>query len=271
VYPNGEDNEKKSHFSVFLVNESRETVMVDSIWWYVGNENARKFPDPVCIKSRSGCGQNYSHAKCKSLLKDGALEVKVEVQMLGDRVQMNHDTQPKPDRSGWVLRNLYRSSMPLADFRVVCGGEAVPCHRAVLVGASGFFRGVMKPDTREYKEGRVTLECSAEVGRGFIQFLYTNKIEPKILDDNLEDFLKLGDMYMMDELKEVVEDRMLHLLDRDNMVVFFKAGDMFRAERVRAEAKGFIKVNLDWLSRKEDCWMESFGDEKDLVIELLHK
>jgi hypothetical protein len=213
----------------------------------------------------------YSHEKCKALLKDGSLEIIVKVQMLGDRVQMNHDIQPKQNRSGWVLWNLYQNNMPLADFRLVCGGEAVPCHRAVLAGASGFFRGVMKPDTREYRESRVTLECSAEVGRGFIEFLYTNKIEPAILDDNLEDFLKLGDMYMMDELKEVVEERMLGILDRDNMVAFFKAGDMFRAERVRAEAKSFIKVNLDWLNGMDDCWMDRFGDEKDLVIELLQK
>ena len=76
----------------------------------------------------------------------------------------------------WLLDNMFKSRLATSDFRLVCGGEAIPCHRLVLAAASDTFRGMLEEHTREAREGRVKVLCSAEAGRALVDFLYTDKL-----------------------------------------------------------------------------------------------
>ena len=41
-------------------------------------------------------------------------------------------------------------------------------------------------------------------------------------------FLELGEQYQVEKLKERAEEKMLQLLDKETMVKFLMAGDLFR-------------------------------------------
>ena len=61
---------------------------------------------------------------------------------------------------------------------------------------------------------------------------------------------------------------MVQVVDQGNMVEFMVAGERFHGAEIRRKAKAFIQDNLDWLKQQEG-WKERFGEEKELLVEVL--
>merc|ERR1712133_158820 len=101
-----------------------------------------------------------------------------------------------------------------------------------------------------------------------VSYIYTGKIKEDILVDHVEEFLELGEMYEMEALKTIAENKMMEILNTDNMIRFFVAGDLYRAERIRQKAKCFLKINLSTMKAKNN-WKDEFGAKKELVVELV--
>ena len=76
-------------------------------------------------------------------------------------------------------------------------------------------------------------------------------MDPKALENDAEVFLKLGDLYEMEALKDLAERKMMDNLSTDNMVKFFLVGDQYKAEGLRMKAKDLIKCNIKMLKKKE--------------------
>ena len=102
------------------------------------------------------------------------------------------------------------------------------------------------------------------MARALVTFLYTGEL----LDTHLQELLRLADMLLVEELGRRVEDRMVQVLGRENMVEFLLAGDTYHGARIRREAKAFIRANLGWL-RGRQGWKEEFVGNLALIIELL--
>ena len=51
-------------------------------------------------------------------------------------------------------------------------------------------------------------------------FIYIGVLDPKVLENDAEVFLKLGDMYEMKSLKDIAELKIMKNLNADNMVEF---------------------------------------------------
>ena len=99
--------------------------------------------------------------------------------------------------------------------------------QAFLVANSPYFAAMVRNPHREREEGKATFEYSPEVGNAFVCYIYTRKLdtvkEPKT-------FLEMGERFDMPELKDLAEKEMLNSLNKDNMLEFFQAGDLFRYE-----------------------------------------
>ena len=119
----------------------------------------------------------------------------------------------------------------------------------------------------EAKSATSNLDCSQEVGEGFVKFLYNIKIEKIIFDQNLESFLCLGNKFQIQELKVMVELRMLQLLTQENMVCFMVAGHVFESMKIKEAAKRMIKTNFAWLEGRTEL-KQALGDHKDLFLEI---
>ena len=119
----------------------------------------------------------------------------------------------------------------------------------------------------ESKSGTTNLDCSREVGEGFVKFLYSINIEETFLDRNLEILLRLGNKFQIQELKDKVESRMLQLLTKENMVCFLLAGHIYEAGEIKEAAKRMIKTNLDWFEGRPEL-KEALGDYKDLFLDI---
>lgn len=216
-----------------------------------------------------GCPNYLSHEKCKELLVDGVFEVKVIVKTPGNKLAIGGEKQ-KPDESGRIkqLNKTIFEDMLKPDFTIVCDGQPIPCHQNILAGASDYFKALMVREFVESRTGSAEIQCSAEIGQALIKYIYTGEIEVRLLEENAEIFLQLGEMYNLKQLKALAEHKMLDQLTKENMASFFVAGNLHMASGIREAAKKFILMNFSAL-RENKGWKEMFGGNNDLLIELL--
>jgi len=197
-------------------------------------------------------------------LGDGEFKVELEIETSDFTNNLNNPLENGGTTKHWLLENAFRNQMATSDFVLLCEGELVPCHRFVLRAASESFRGMLEAHTKEAREGKATIQCRGSVARALVTFLYTGELS----DTHLQELLRLADMLLVEELGRRVEDRMVQVLGRENMVEFLLAGDTYHGARIRREAKAFIRANLGWLKGRQG-WKEEFVGNLALIIELL--
>ena len=130
---------------------------------------------------------------------------------------------------------------------LVFDGVEVACHKIILAAASPVLEAMVENKHREAIECKADIQLTAEVGQGFIQFIYTGNLPELLLKEHPAAFLALGEMYDMRELKELAETELLIQLDKENMVAMISIGEIFRADEILEAALKMTKANMDWL------------------------
>ena len=91
--------------------------------------------------------------------------------------------------------NWWQIASVRTDFTFLFDGKEVPCHKHVLAAASPVLEVMVENQHREAIENKAKIQLSEEVGRAFVQFIYTGKLEDQKLSEHPSAFLALGDMY----------------------------------------------------------------------------
>ena len=108
-----------------------------------------------------------------------------------------------------------------------------------------------------------------KVGRAFVEFIYTAKLDKEILAKEAVSFLELGDKYQMPGLKDLAEEEMMTQLSRENMVKLLAISDLYRAKELCEAAIKFTKLNMAWIRSDETRMEEVKKLNMNLVAELL--
>ena len=106
---------------------------------------------------------------------------------------------------------------------------------------------MVKNKHKEAIEGKANIVFTREVGRAFVRFIYTGEVEEGLLKEHPLAFLAMGEMYDLQELKDMAETELLILLDKENMVAMISLGDLFRAENIFEAALNMTRANMTWL------------------------
>ena len=130
---------------------------------------------------------------------------------------------------------------------LVFDGVEVPCHKIILAAASPVFEAMVENKHREAIECKANIELTEEVGQGFVQFIYTGDLPEGLLKEHAAAFLSLGEMFDMQELKDLAEVELLSHLDKENMVAMISIGGLFRADGIHEAALKMTKANMPWL------------------------
>ena len=198
----------------------------------------------------------------------------VKAQLQGKEIKISSSTGLNGTRgrkycAGDVLENIYKK-MNDTDFALLCDDETIPCHKIILAGASSVFEAMIgNKKNKEVVEGEVDMNISAEVGRAFVEFIYTAKLDKEILAKEAVSFLELGDKYQMPGLKELAEEEMMTQLSRENMVKLLAISDLYRAKELREAAVKFTKLNMAWIRSDETRMEEVKKLNMNLVASLL--
>jgi len=271
VRPNYSSESHKGFVGVFLASDDKPDIEV-SCTFSMGTieakfNNAKLNPD----NPDWGFTKFATHEKCKLELKNGVFELKVKVTakekkntlIVGNRKIVSKDCPPKSTSS-----KIFEDKS-FTDFEIISDGKSYPCHKVFLSAASTVFKGMIESGMKESLDSTLVLESFPEdVINGFLGFIYTGDMDEKVMSENCVIFFELGERYDMKDLKIVAEQAMISSLNPENMISFFKSGQLLRGENIRASAKTFICQNIKNVSDKEKLRNE-LQDEVELLMELL--
>jgi len=283
---NGKREEFEHCISTFINNRTGEPVLLTNICFELkaippnSTETvllARKRSNEMKIPANQGGGngQMITHSALKEACEEGDdLLFLVKAQLPGKEMKVSSSstrlnrTRKRKCCAGGVLENIYKK-MRDADFAFVCDNEPIPCHKNILAGASSVFEAMIgNKKNKEAVEGEVDMNISAEVGRAFVEFIYTAKLDKEILAKEAVSFLELGDKYQMPGLKELAEEEMMTQLSRENMVKLLAISDLYRAKELHEAAIKFTKLNMAWIRSDETRMEEVKKLNMNLVLEL---
>jgi len=271
VFPNGHDESTRGFVSVFLCSSDDKPDAEVSCRISSGTVEFEFINQEINSDADYGFSTFVSHANCKLMLKNGVFELKVKVTVkekkntliVGKRKIFSKDCPQKSTSSKIFEEKAF------TDFEIVSDGKSYPCHKAFLSAASTVFKGMIESGMKESLNSTLVLESFPEdVVNSFLRFIYTGDMDEKVMSENCAIYLELGEKYDMQDLKGVAEQAMISSLNPENMISFFKAGQLLRGESIRASAKTFICQNIKNVSDKEKLWTELQG-EAELLMELL--
>ena len=172
-----------------------------------------------------------------------------------------------------------------SDFKIVCQGEELKCHKFVLRLRSDFFK---KMFNREYKETNVgimtTTDFSSKTMKSFLKYLYTDSIDQveincdllraahlydfkklisecvrglsmKINDDNVKEMLQIALMLELPTLLEEAKKKMKEKLQNWNENEYKKRKDQMN------QLLGSLKIGQDL-----NLDMEGFDDQLKIQL-----
>jgi len=274
VYPNGYSEEYRGWVGVYVKNRSQAEVIDKLKGQFITDVKTSQIDskeETFPAGQAWGFDRYLSHEDANEHYKEKDFVLKVKVEMEGEVVKIvgeNKETRKRKFISQEVSENAYKR-MAWTNFVLEFEGEELACHRLILAGASPVLAAMLEPASqhREAEEGRAVIQLPAAVGRAFVRYIYLEEIEEVILKEEVVAFLELGEKYQVEKLKELAEVKMLQLLEKENMVKFLMAGDMFRAARIKAAALKLAKINLAWLRGEGREELRKLS--QDLFIELL--
>merc|ERR1712096_46349 len=271
VTPESRNKTEKGNIGIYIHNDNKKDLTVNCQVEVIGVGDRVGF-DGVLIEAEHNWGRpNFlTYQKCKDVLIDGKLKIIIEIKVLNEERTLIRGKEksfvPIPDASSVNLK--ISEDKSFTDFCVICNGKSFPCHKVFLVARSSVFKRMIEGNMKEAQEGTVEFEnCSETIAEHFVKFFYTGLVEEEVLKENAASFLDLGEKYDLVGLKALAEHAMIANLDKDNMVSFFLAGDLFKGEKIRAAAKTFLRQNRRSLVETEG-WKDSLKDCGDLVLEL---
>ena len=124
--------------------------------------------------------------------------------------------------------------MEKSDFILIFEGQEVACHKIILAAASPVLRALVENQHREAIESKANINISEDIGRAFVRYVYTGKLDEAILKEHAPAFLELGEMYDLQELKSTAEQELVGQLDLKSMVRLLSIGELFRLPKVQS-------------------------------------
>ena len=215
VYPNGEDQQDKGHVSLFLQSKGDQDISVKGELITDVKTKSFDYTDPVPGDARLG-SMFLTHAQCAEALKEKDFVVEAKLEVPGPAVQLVGGQKLKKQKLN-VLENMF-NNMAWPDFTLVFEGEEVPCHKEVLAAVFSVFEAMVGNNHKEAIEGKANIKISADVGRAFVRYIYTEDVERELMKEQASAFLSLGEMYNLQGLKEVAELELLSQLKKENVV-----------------------------------------------------
>ena len=161
------------------------------------------------------------------------------------------------------------TSKAYTDIKIVSNGVEFACHKA-FVGQSETLQNLVD---RWAPEGKIIMDdCSSAVVENLINFLYRRPMKENVFQENLVDFLNIGEKYDLPELKWKAEIAMISSLNKDTFAEFLLAAELLLAEKLKEAGLKFIAHNKNLWAEivAGGAWKEEFEKMPSLLMEIIN-
>jgi len=157
----------------------------------------------------------------------------------------------------------------LTDYTLVCGGQEVKVHRALLAARSEYWRALLTSGMVEAAEATAEVRAvSRPTLHLLLEFLYTGRVAARLEPRQMEQLLEAADFFGVSSLKEQCEEGLILSLEPANLVERLVLGDTYSAAQLRRVAKQMLVSNIDLLQHSPD-WKARLEVRVGLLLEVV--
>ena len=181
---------------------------------------------------------------------DSNVKVNVDLHLYINEVKprLTDETEPTMEEA---IGNLYFNN-ECSDTKIVCEGKEFPCHKFILSLRSSVFKTMFTSDLKindDEEESTLKIEdISAETMSLFIEFLYTDEIQPEDIDPDL---LIAADKYNVKRLVNICRKHLESIIDVKNVMTITLAAYLIDNEQLLQKASKFITENVGGIKKPE--------------------
>ena len=246
VYPNGSTKDCTGWVSIFLRNSGSAPLEVQC--------TLKTDISSISMEARTidpdkgwGFSKFSSHDQCVEEYKDKDFVLTAEFKSPGLDWELMETRNPPTGPKEFDVWEKVFTNMERTDFTLVFDGQEVACHKHILAAASPVLRALTENQHREAIESKANMSISEDIGRAFVRYVYTGKLDEYILKEHAAPFLELGEMYDLVELKSTAERELLGQLNLKSMVRLLSFGELLGANELFEAALKMTKTNISWL------------------------
>ena len=213
-----------------------------------------------------------------SLLPGGNLTLVFEITVYGQGKTMsgskdlleNNNFLHQDQRQKQVCDHLGQvlEGKQFSDLEIHCEETVFPCHQLVLAARSPVIRAMLDSDMVE-KQTKIIIikDAKPDIVAEMLNFIYTGDITNEKMDEMARALLGIADMYQLDFLKKMCEDKLCCTLEVDNSVECLVLGDSHNAPTLKMMAIKFIGKNITKIV-DTDVYKDLFRQKPDLAWEV---
>jgi len=285
IYPNGMDNGRDRIILINVNLENPEKRKWSSVKTRIAEDSAGVFfktRSILPLKGKANISHQYiiSHDtvlldKNAAFLPDGVFTVKTIITIPGEET-VTHTSSKLPQKSVTPTQLKQKltedfktmlENQSFSDFRIICQGEVVPCHRVILSARSDIFGAMLEHNMKESETGEVVInDFDLTTVKALLMYMYSGEVEH--YQGNSKQLMKAADKYRVEELKNSIEDALIQDVKVENAIDMFVLGDAVNAYKLRDISKDIIVRNAVAIT-KIDGWKQVLGKYQDLTLEIL--
>jgi len=298
IYPNGVNPENIGYISLFLKNHEEKEMTVNFTFSILNVNKEEKHKVSLVDKtfkalskltvSERGYMKHMQHMKHDRLKGEGGAEllpednltVVCEITIAGSQKTNVCGFKQLPAEDTNKIKSSVHDGETMipglafafndkafSDVKIVCGDRVFDCHRIILSSRSSVFRAMFEHDMEEAKNKKVEIkEAKSEVVHALLEHIYTGKTS--FTSTEPRDILAAAEMYDLENLKNVYEEKLCKILDISNCIDLLVVGDLNNAAYLKKSAMQLIAMNMSSILKNKD-WKEKLIRYPVLMAELM--
>ena len=238
IFPNGEDEQSKGIFSLYLENLDSDDAIVSYAFYAEKTNGSLKQSGPKFIKDKIGAKDSSGRSSMviskmftesgNHYINNGGLTLVCIIELVDEHNSELKKALTIKKKPIDIMKEFYNAKGSdntndfdkLSDYEIVCGSsleKIFKCHKVVLAAGSPVFRAMLSHTTViENKQSRVEIsEIDPVTIDGMLFFLYTGNVSEKMITHNL--FIA-ADKYQIEYLKAICELKLCSKMTNDNAV-----------------------------------------------------
>eukprot|EP01117_Protostelium_nocturnum_P010523 TRINITY_DN378_c0_g1_i1.p1 TRINITY_DN378_c0_g1~~TRINITY_DN378_c0_g1_i1.p1 ORF type:complete len:790 (-),score=282.46 TRINITY_DN378_c0_g1_i1:27-2396(-) len=148
------------------------------------------------------------------------------------------------------MATIVNNSQSNPDITFQVQGTTIVAHRAILKPRCKYFELLFESQFKERHETNFVIDetITPEIFLVLLGYLYTNN-EELITEDNAIELLRAADRFMVDDLKQMIEDYVERSIETDNVAFLLEVADKYGVPRLKRACIEFICEGFDSLEQ----------------------
>lgn len=130
-----------------------------------------------------------------------------------------------------------------SDIKIQCQGEVFDAHKCILALKSPVFKTMLEIEMKEKLDNVITItDCSAEIFRQILVFMYTGKIEIK--QSNVKEIFSIAEQYDIEKLKILCGEYLWPEVSMENFKEYLNFANLHNIKTLKNKIKDVIVCNV---------------------------